>query len=329
MGVAIICSALGSKPTLSFEEGVSKLQPGKQQVLIHVAAGGISHVDRLIMTGKYQWRPPLPFVPGGEVAGRVGELGEGCRRLQVGQIVYAASTIGGLASQVVVDESQIFPAPLGLSAAEAAVSVSPFGTAYHALADRGKLEEKESLLVLGASGSVGTAAIQVGRLLKAHVTALSTSPDKMEHLHKSGANKVVLIEETQEKLSESLKKLPPQDVIFDPLGGMYSEIAFRRLAPKGRHLILGFVAGGIPRLPLNLVLLKTAEIRGVFWSRFRRENPSQNRKNFAIISNAFAQKKFKACLAEKIPLQDYESAFERMNNRSRIGKIALIPPPQP
>ena len=326
MGVAVRCSAYGDLSSLEWVKKVPPLVPGKNQVLIDVAAAGLSYVDLLILAGNYQSKPALPFVPGGEVSGRIAAVGEGCRRLSVSQIVYAACGVGGMASQVLVDESQVFPAPMHLSAAEAATVVSPFGTAYHALADRAGLQKGMHILVLGASGALGSAAIQVGKMLQATITATTSSADKATYLRKQGANHVLVGE--GETLKEQLMKSPLYHVVFDPLGGAYSEMAFRRLLPKGRHLVLGFVSGSIPRLPLNLPLLKVAEVRGVFWSRFRREEASQNRKNFAILSNAFSQRKLRPLLSEQIPLKDFAQAIQLTKDRTHVGKVALIPPPK-
>ena len=178
MGVAVVCSKLSSFEGLSLEEQAPLPAPGPKQVTISVEAAGMNYIDLLLLAGKYQWQPPLPFVPGGEVAGKIKTLGSACRRLQSGQAVYAACTTGGYASEVIVDEEQTFALPPGLSMAEAATSVSAFGTAYHALSDRGQLHSGERLLVLGASGGVGSAAMQIGRMIGAEVIAVAANAKK-------------------------------------------------------------------------------------------------------------------------------------------------------
>ena len=322
MGVAVVCSQLSSFSGLSLQNRAPLAAPGPKQVSISVEAAAMSYVDLLMLSGKYQWKPTLPFVPGGEVAGRVGAIGSGCRRLQLGHEVYAACTVGGYASEVIVDEEQVFKLPSGLSMAEAAASVSSFGTAYHALVDRARLQENERLLILGAAGSVGTAAVQVGRMLKAKVFAATSSKQKEDYVKAQGAEQALPSDPTS--LRTELKNIDPMQVVLDTLGGPYSELAFRALATGGRHLVLGFVTNSIARLPLNLPLLKMADVRGVFWSRFRKEHPAENRKNFGILSNAFAQKTIRPSLIKKYPLSEYETALKQLKNRSTLGKQVLI-----
>ena len=321
MGVAVVCSSLSSFDGLSIEERPSLPPPGPKQVTISVEAAGVNYVDLLMLSGKYQLKPDLPFVPGGEVAGRVSAVGKECRRLQVDQPVYAACTVGGYAAEVVVDEEQVFALPAGLSMAGAATSVSSFGTAYHALVDRGNLQSNERLLVLGAAGGLGAAAVQVGRMLGAEVFAATSSKRGEEYVRAQGAKHV--LSSDLPDLQTKLKEMPMMHVVFDTLGGSYSELTFRRLAPGGRHLVLGFVAGGVARLPLNLALLKTADLRGVFWSRFRKENPAVNRKNFGLLSGCFARKELKPCLSKQYPLSEYKTALTQLKNRTLIGKQAL------
>ena len=322
MSVAVVCSKLSSFSGLSLQKRPSLPPPGPKQVTISVEAAAVSYVDLLILSGRYQWKPSLPFVPGGEVAGKVQVLGTECRRLQLGQEVFAASTTGGYASEVIVDEDQVFKLPMGLSMAEAAASVSSFGTAYHALVNRGNIQENERLLILGGAGSVGTAAIQIGRMLKAKVFATTSSKQKANYVRDQGAEEV--LSSDLSRLQSELKNTAPMHVVLDSLGGSYSEIAFRALAVGGRHLVLGFVAGTIARLPLNLPLLKMADVRGVFWSRFRKEHPTENRKNFGILSNSFAQKELRPCLIKQYPLSEYETALKHLKSNSVLGKQVLM-----
>lgn len=325
MGVAVFCSELASFSALKLQERPALPAPGPKQVKIAVEAAGVNYVDLLLLAGKYQWRPPLPFVPGLEVAGKIAVLGKECRRLQPKQPVYAACSIGGYASEVIVDEEQAFSLPAGLSMPEAATSVCSFGTAYHALTDRGALQKGERLLVLGASGGVGAAALQIGRMLEAEVIAVSTKA-KEAYVKEQGAAQV--LSDDIEVLQTQLKDLPRVHVVLDALGGAYSEPAFRALLPGGRHLVLGFVTGSIARLPLNLPLLKMADLRGVFWSRFRTEYPALNRKNFGILSNAFANKQLKPCLGKIYPLAECKKALIQLKKRAVCGKQALIIDPK-
>ena len=321
--IAVLCSEWASFSGLKIEERAALPEPGPKQVKIAVEAAGVSYVDLLMIAGKYQIKPSLPFTPGGEVAGKVLQAGKECRRLQVGQEVYAATTLGAYASEVVVEEDQVFPMPRGLSMPEAASSVSAFGTSYHALVDRADLQSGERVLIFGASGGLGSAAVQVAQHIGAEVIAVTTSSSKQKHLDRLGAQTIVC--RSAQSLSEQLKEQQIH-VVFDTIGGAYSEAAFRALAPGGRHLVLGFVSGRIPNLPLNLPLLKMAEVRGVFWSRFRREQPTANRKNFGIISNLLAQKKIKPCLTKTYPLDEYKHALMQLKKSKVMGKLALLMP---
>ena len=320
--IGVSCAKWASFSDLNLHELSSLPSPAPQQVKIAIKAAGVSYVDLLMIAGKYQWKPSLPFIPGGEVAGKVIEVGKNCRRLQIGHTVYAASTIGGYASEVLVEEEQAFLVPEVLSMAEAASSVSAFGTAYHALVDRAKLQVDERVLVLGASGGLGSASIQIAKYLGAELIAVTSSERKQAYLKQIGADQVLYA--TPESLADQLKALKPVHLVLDPLGGLYSEIAFRSLAAGGRHLMLGFASGQIPHLPLNLPLLKMADLRGVFWSRFRKEDPTSNRKNFGILSNLFTQQKIKPCLTKQYPLSEYKQALLQLKKKNVIGKQALI-----
>ena len=263
---AIRCKAYGPPSSLVLEE-VENLRPKTKEVLVEVKACGLNFPDTLIIQGLYQFKPELPFTPGSDVAGIVKELGEGVSHLKVGQEVFGFVPHGGLAEEVLVPSNACFPKPPQMDFPTAASFLLAYGTSYHALKDRGFLSKGETLLVLGASGGVGLAAVELGKLMGAKVIAAASTNEKLALCKEYGADET--INYTTQDLKATIKKITEGkgvDVVYDPVGGAYSEPAFRGIAWNGRYLVVGFAAGDIPKIPLNLPLLKGASVVGVFCS---------------------------------------------------------------
>jgi NADPH2:quinone reductase len=253
---AVICKEYGPPESLVIED-LESLTPGPGQVVVAVKACGVNFPDTLIIEGKYQFKPALPFSPGGEVAGIVQALGEGVERVALGDRVIAFTGWGGFAEEVLVEAKALIPIPEPMDFATASAFVMVYGTSHYALKDRAKLQPGETLLVLGAAGGVGLAAVELGKAMGARVIAAASSDEKLAVCRKQGADEG--INYAREDLKERMKTLTAGkgvDVVFDPVGGSYSETALRGLAWEGRHLVIGFAAGDIPRIPLNLTLLK-------------------------------------------------------------------------
>ncbi|HEU0003120.1 MAG TPA: NADPH:quinone oxidoreductase family protein, partial [Ktedonobacteraceae bacterium] len=286
---AVLCKAYGMPETLVIEE-VAELKAGKGQVVVEVKACGVNFPDTLIIQGKYQFKPAMPFSPGSEVAGIIKEAGEGVTGLSVGDHVIASTGWGGFAEEVVVDSTKIIPMPAGLDFTIASAFVLTYGTSHHALKDRAQLQPGETLLVLGAAGGVGIAAIEIGKQLGARVIAAASSDEKLAVCRQHGASEV--INYASEDLRERIKQITSGkgvDVIFDPVGGSYSEPALRSIAWKGRFLVVGFAGGEIPRIPLNLTLLKGCSIVGVFRGAFTEREPQRNQENLKELMNWLSQ----------------------------------------
>src|SRR3974377_1181632 len=269
---AVLCKAFGPPENLVIEE-VEPLKPGKGQVIISVKACGVNFPDTLIIQGKYQSKPPFPFIPGSEVAGIVKELGEGVDTIKVGARVMAFIGMNGFAEEAVANEYQIVPMPNGLDFATASAFLLTYGTSHHALKDRAQLQPGETLLILGAAGGVGLAAVEIGKVMGARVIAAASSDQKLEVCKKHGADEV--INYSTEDLRDRIKQLAGVkgvDIAFDPLGGDYSEPVLRSMAWGGRFLVIGFASGNIPRIPLNLPLLQVYSIVGVFLGFFLERN---------------------------------------------------------
>ena len=323
---AVLCKAYGPPESLVIEE-VEPLRAGRGQVVITVKACGVNFPDALIIQGKYQMQPPMPFSPGSEIAGVVKEVGEGVDsgRVQVGQRVIAFTGSGGFAEEVVVDANRLIPIPDSMDFATASAFILTYGTAYHALKDRARLAEGEKLLVLGAAGGVGLAAIQLGKAMGAHVIAAASSDEKLEACRQNGADE--LINYGTQDLKERVKQLGGSkgvDVIFDPVGGPYSEAALRGIAWNGRFLVIGFAAGEIPRIPLNLALLKGCSIVGVFWGSFTEREPQHNQENIRQLLALFSAGKIRPHISATYPLARAADALTDMMQRRVTGKIVLL-----
>jgi NADPH2:quinone reductase len=321
---AVLCKAYGPPESLVIED-IEPLKPGRGQVVIGVKACGVNFPDTLIIQGKYQFKPPLPFSPGSEVAGVIKEIGEGVAHVKVGDRVIAFTGHGGFAEEVVTDAAKIIKMPDSIGFATAATFALVYGTAYHALKDRAHLTSNETLLVLGASGGVGLAAVELGKMMGAHVIAAASTAEKLTICKQYGADE--LINYVAEDLREQVKKLTAAhgvDVVFDPVGGNYSEAALRGMAWEGRYLVVGFAAGDIPRIPLNLPLLKGCSIVGVFWGAFAEHDPLRNQHNFQELITWLAQGKLNPYISATYPLEQAAQALDDMMKRKVKGKVVLL-----
>lgn len=320
---AILCEAWGEPESLQLAE-VSPPPCGPDQVRIAVEAIGVNFADLLMIRGLYQVKPPFPFSPGFEVAGTVIEVGAGVDSSEVGDRVYAYTTYGAYQEQVSVAATSTFLLPEPIPLAEAAAMPVAFGTSYHALVDRGILSAGETLLVLGASGGVGTAAIQIGKMLGATVVAAVSSEAKAEFAAQQGADHVIRYD--QEKLRDRIHEITGgsgADVVFDPVGGPHLETAFRSLAWGGRHLVVGFAGGSIPALPVNLSLLKGASLVGVYWGAFMERQPERGRENLATITRLFQEGRLKSLITRRYPLEEAGRALDNVASRLAMGKVIL------
>ncbi|MFH5924375.1 NADPH:quinone oxidoreductase family protein [Roseomonas xinghualingensis] len=321
---AVLCREYGPPSALSVEH-VADPVPGPGQILLRVEACGVNFPDTLIIQGKYQQKPPMPFVPGGEVCGVVTALGEGVSAPAIGTRVAAVITHGGFAEQAAVDAAKAVPVPEGVAPDAAASLGLAYGTVLHALEDRGALKPGEVLLVLGASGGVGMAAIQIGRLLGARVIAAASSAEKLEACRAIGADG--LIDYSAENWRDQLRALTGgkgPDVIFDPVGGPYSEPALRSIAWRGRYLVVGFAAGDIPRIPLNLVLLKNCAVTGVFYGDYARREPESNRAMLSRLFGWVAEGRLRPAISRSFPLEQASEALEMLAGRQATGKLVLV-----
>jgi NADPH:quinone reductase len=299
--------------------------PGPGEVLIAVHAAGVNFMDGLIAQGKYQTRPPLPFSPGAEVAGTVRQVGAGVSGISPGMRVLAATGHGGFAEEALAPAPAVMALPEGMDFATAASFPIVYGTSHHALKERGQLRAGETLLVLGAAGGVGLTAVELGKVMGARVIACASSDEKLALCRQYGADELVNYSNTD--LREKIKELTGGkgvDVVYDPVGGAYAEPCVRGLAFMGRYLVVGFASGEIPRIPLNLLLLKTASLVGVFWGAYARARPQHNAANFAELFAWYAQGRLKPHVSERLPLADYAQALDVVMNRRAKGKVVLM-----
>ena len=276
---AIVCKQFGPPSSLVLEE-VEVPQPGEKEVLVEVKACGVNFPDTLIIQGLYQFKPDLPFTPGSDIAGIVKAVGVKVKHVKPGDEVFGFVLNGGFAEQVLVPGRACFSKPPHMDFPIAASFMMAYGTSYHALKDRAKLQEGETLLVLGASGGVGLAAVELGKLMGAKVIAAASSAEKLALCKEYGADEIINYnEEDLKKRVKALTEGNGADVVYDPVGGNYSEAALRATAWEGRFLVVGFAAGDIPKIPLNLALLKGCAIVGVFWGNFAMKTPQKNMAN--------------------------------------------------
>ncbi|MBM3386185.1 MAG: NADPH:quinone oxidoreductase family protein [Betaproteobacteria bacterium] len=300
-------------------------QPGAGEVLIEIQAASLNFPDLLIVQNKYQMKPPLPFVPGSEYAGVVRAVGEGVKGLQVGQKVACLSGTGGFGTHTLAPAKLCMPLPQGFAAVDAAAFIMTYATSHHALIDRGQLKAGETVLILGAAGGVGTAAIQIAKAVGAKVIAAASSAEKCALCTAQGADAV--INYGTENLREALKTLTDgqgPDVIYDPVGGELAEPALRSIAWRGRYLVIGFAGGPIPALPLNLPLLKGASLVGVFWGDFARREPQANAAMMAELARWYGQGKVKPVIDRTLPMGELKAAYARMGSRAVMGKLVMV-----
>jgi len=319
---ALVCHAFGPVADLTIGDLPDPI-PGPGEVLIDVAAAGVNFPDVLIAQGLYQFKPEPPFAPGGEVVGRIAALGPGTTGFAVGDRVVAMTFWGAFAERLAVPAARVTPCPPGLDDATAAGFLLTYGTAYHALVDRAGLAPGERLLVLGAAGGVGLAACEIGAALGATVTAAASTAEKRAVALAHGATRAMGY--TAGDARAAMKADAPEgyDVVFDPVGGAHSEAALRATAWGGRFLVVGFAAGEIPRVPLNLPLLKGCAIVGVFWGSFVERAPAQHRANMARIADWLAEGRLRPRIEAVLPLAEGAEALRRLAARDVRGKLVL------
>ncbi|MHB8466601.1 MAG: NADPH:quinone oxidoreductase family protein [Acidimicrobiales bacterium] len=323
---AVLCKAFGPPESLVLEE-VDDLRPGPGQVVIDVRACAVNFPDVLMIQDMYQFKPPLPFSPGAEVAGVVAALGDGVSGFAVGQRVLASTGWGGLAEQVAAPAGAVIPVPDGVDLVHASGLLYAYGTSQHALVDRGHLQPGETLLVLGAAGGVGLAAVELGAMLGATVIAAASSDDKLALCKDHGAT--LTINYATEDLKSRVRELTGgagADVVYDPVGGQYSEPALRSTAWDGRFLVVGFAAGDIPKLPLNLPLLKGCSVVGVFWGAFVGREPDWHRRNVAQLLDWWKAGKLHPYVSTIYPLAEAALAIRELADRKAMGKVVVTTP---
>ena len=299
--------------------------PQSGQVLIRIEAASLNFPDLLIVQNKYQMKPDLPFVPGSEYAGVIEALGEGVKHLKVGQSVACLSGTGGFGTHTLAPAKLCMPLPPGFPAVDAAAFIMIYATSHHALIDRAALKAGETVLVLGAAGGVGTAAIQIAKAAGAKVIAAASTDEKCALCKSLGADET--INYTTQNIREVLKTVTEgkgPDVIYDPVGGDFAEPAFRSIAWRGRYLVVGFAAGPIPALPFNLALLKGASIVGVFWGDFSRREPQANAAMMAELAQWYAQGKVKPVIDRTMPMSELKAAYAHMGSRGVMGKLVMV-----
>jgi NADPH:quinone reductase len=320
---AVLCKAYGPPESLVVEH-VPSLEPGPGEVVVSVKAASVNFPDVLIIQNKYQFKPALPFSPGSEVAGVVKAIGEGVTTTAPGDRVMAFTTYGAFAEEVKTEARRLLPLPPGMDFIRAAAFGLTYATSDHGLRDRGQLAAGETLLVLGAAGGVGIAAIEIGKALGARVIACASTDDKLAVCRQHGADET--INYSRDDLRERIKALTAGrgvDVVYDPVGGAYTEAALRSLAWRGRLLVVGFAAGDIPKIPLNLTLLKGCSIVGVFWGEFTRREPERFAESMHQLGRWFANGKLKPHVSHTFPLEQAADALTLMANRQVKGKVVL------
>ncbi|MCH7413107.1 NADPH:quinone oxidoreductase family protein [Belliella sp. R4-6] len=320
---AILCKEHGLPDSLIYTD-ILEPSINSTEVLIKVAACAVNFPDVLIIQNKYQFKPELPFSPGGEVSGVIEKVGADVKNLKVGQRVLALCGWGGFAEKVKVNSDRVFPIPDQMDFITAASTLYTFGTAYHALKDRAQIKSGETLLVLGASGGVGLAAVALGQVMGAKVIAAASTDEKLQVCKEHGAE--ILINYESEDIKERIKVLTDGkgvDVVLDVVGGKYSEPALRGMAWKGRYLVVGFAAGEIPKLPFNLALLKGCSVMGVFWGRFSTEEPEQNQQNIIELVEMIQEGKISQHIHKAYSLEESPKALQDMLDRKVIGKAIV------
>lgn len=321
---AIVCETWGLPETLVLKN-VPDPEPGPGEVVVKVLAAGVNFPDFLIIQKKYQVQPELPFIPGAELCGEVLRVGEGVQHLRLGDRIAAVCQVGGFAEQAAIPAAQCMKVPATLDPKVAAGFLLAYGTSWHAVHDRGALQPGETMLVLGAAGGVGLAAVQIGKALGARVVAAASSDEKIALCQQHGADEGInyATEDLRAGIKRTCGKGP--DVIYDPVGGKYSEQAFRSIGWRGRHLVVGFAAGEIPAIPLNLTLLKGASLVGVFWGDYARREPAHWMADFQAMMAHIEDGKLTPLISKSYPLDQTAQALTDMSERKVTGKIVVTP----
>lgn len=321
---AILCRAYGPPESLVVADVPSPVA-GPGEAVVSVKAASLNFPDVLIIQNKYQFKAPLPFSPGSELAGVVKAVGDGVTHVEVGDRVMAFTTYGAFAEEVKTDAQRLMPIPQGMDFVTASAFVLTYGTSDHALRDRGELSAGETLLVLGAAGGVGLAAIEIGKAVGARVIACASTDDKLAVCRAHGADET--INYVRDDLRARINDLTAgrgADVVYDPVGAPYTEPALRSIAWRGRLLVVGFAAGEIPRIPLNLTLLKGCAITGVFWGEFTRREPERFAKSMRQLTQWFAEGRLRPHVSATFPLERAPEALALMAARKVTGKAVLM-----
>lgn len=325
---AIVCDAWGPPSSLSLRDLPSPV-PGPAQVLVRTRAAAVNFPDALIVAGKYQFRPEFPFSPGGELSGEVIAVGADVTRLTIGDKVVGLTPYGAYAQEVLVDATHILPLPRDIADDELEVAgsfVLTYGTSLHALKDRAMAQPGETLLVLGAGGGVGIAAVEIGKLLGMRVIAAASSDAKLNAAREHGADET--IDYTREDLRERVKALTGGrgvDVVYDPVGGDFADPALRSVGWRGRYLVVGFAAGDIPKIPINLLLLKGSSLVGVFWGDFVRREPALNATNMKQLFAWLREGQIHPLISRRYPLSQAANALDALLAREAVGKLVILP----
>lgn len=325
---AIVCESWGPPSSLQLRDLPSPV-PGPAQVLVRTRVAAVNFPDALIVAGKYQFKPELPFSPDGELSGEIIAIGSEVKRLAVGNKVVGITMFGAYSQEVLVDASNILPLPNDISDGDLELAgsfVLTYGTSLHALKDRAQARAGETLLVLGAGGGVGLAAVEIGKLLGMRVIAAASSADKLAAAWERGADET--IDYASEDLRERIKALTGGrgvDVVYDPIGGKLAEPALRSVGWRGRYLVVGFAAGDIPKIPTNLLLLKGSSLVGVFWGEFVRREPALNAENMGLLFSWLRERKIRPLISERYPLSQASHALDALLARKAIGKLVILP----
>jgi NADPH2:quinone reductase len=322
---AVLCKEYGPPENLVLEE-VDDPEPGPGEVLIDVLAAAVNFPDVLMIEGKYQSQPPFPFSPGGEIAGTVAALGDGVTEWRAGDAVFGGISVGGFAEKVVAPANRLRAVPEGMSFAQASGISTTYGTFYHALKQRAHIRAGETLLVLGAAGGVGIAAVELGKAMGARVIAAASTDEKLAVAKAAGADE--LINYADGELKDKVKALTDgkgADVIYDPVGGDLFDQCMRSINWNGRVLVVGFTGGHIPKVPINLILLKGCQVVGVFYGSFSAREPALNQQNFEEILDLFKAGKINPLVGAEYPLAQYADALRCLSERRATGKVVVTP----
>jgi NADPH2:quinone reductase len=322
---ALVCHAYGPPESLVIEQRDDP-EPAANQLVIDVAAAGINFPDVLVIAGKYQVKTEPPFIPGNEAAGIVSAIGDGVKGFAIGDRVVGTTQGGAFAEKCVVDAAKCLPIPHGLDFEQAAGFTVTYGTSYHALKQSTKLQAGEALLVLGAAGGVGIAAVEIGKAIGARVIASASSDEKLEFAREAGADET--INYSKVSLRDTVKTLTGDkgvDVVYDPVGGEFAEPALRCVGWRGRYLVVGFAAGDIPRIPVNLLLLKGSALVGVFWGEFVKREPRLNATNMKTLFGWLGEGRIRPLISRRYPLSGAADALDALLGRQAVGKLVVLP----